>query len=436
VSIAHSESAAPGTPPPLAAFLRPTLPEAAKFGLPWEVASTLAAASGADPAAILTSYLTMFGNALGAQPHAWFGNAEHPGRLFVILVGDAATGRKGTAYGTVKRLFLQADPHWAGERLRGGLGSGEAMVGLVADGTKDPRLLLVEPEMARLITVMGRSPSMTDWLRLAWDGEKLEHQTKRTTEVASRAHISVLGMMTPEELTRRRHTLSQAGGLETRFLYCYTAPQAEVSPFAEPPDYTDLALRTRRALDTSRREVMRHTDVVSRYLLAMRGLQPRTQLRIAPEVARAWPQVKASLPEPAEGYAGLQSRAEPQVMRLAVTYALADTAEMVTMAHVQAGAGLYTYCARSAETVFSVPVGQLPPRIDPHITALLVRTLHGAYPKWLSREELAIKHRSLDAGQISDALDDLADRGTLEIHQKGGWDGADYRLAPPQTALF
>ena len=41
------------TVPPLAAFLRPQLPPAALYGLPGEVATTLAESSGADPAAVL-----------------------------------------------------------------------------------------------------------------------------------------------------------------------------------------------------------------------------------------------------------------------------------------------------------------------------------------------------------------------------------------------
>jgi hypothetical protein len=432
------DTASGPAPPPLTAFLRPVLPPAARTGLPGDVATRLADASGADPAAVLASFLTMFGNAAGAQPHAWFGGAEHPGRLFTILVGDAAAGRKGTAYGVVRKLFALADPHWSGDRVVTGLGSGEAMVGLVADGaSNDPRLMIVEPEMANLVTVMARSPAMSAGLRMAWDGEKLQRVTKKVTEVASRPHISVLGMMTPEELLRRHHTLTHAGGLESRFLYCCSAPpQAEVSPFAEPPDYADLADRTRRALETSRRAVMMHTDVISRYLLAMRGLQPRTQLRVAPEVARAWPQVKAGLPAPAEGYAGLQSRAEPQVMRLAVVYALADTAELVTMAHVEAAAAFYGYCAQSAETVFSVPVGQLPPRIDPNTTAVLVATLHRAYPGWVSLRDLEARHRSLDATKIVEAMDELAGKGKLETRTDPGWGGMDYRLAPPQTSLF
>jgi hypothetical protein len=432
MSVAEPQTAAP---PPLAAFLRPALQPAALAGLPGKVATELAAATGADPAAVLMTFLTYFGNAAGGQPHAWFGHAEHPGRLSVVLVGDASTGRKGTASGAVRRLFALADPHWAGTRMVTGLGSGEALIDKVADGAStDPRLQINEPEFARLLTVMARSGTMSEWLRLAWDGEKLERHTKKEHQVASRAHISVLGMMTPEELLRRWHILAHAGGLESRILLCITAPpQAAVSPFADPPDYAGLAAQTRHALDVSRLRVMANTDVISRYLLARRGLQPRTKLRVAGEVSRNWAQVKAGLPKPGEGYDGLAARAEPQVMRLAVVYALADEAEVVTMGHVESAAAAYAYCAESAETVFSIPVGQLPPRIDPNTTAVLVATLHRAYPGWVALRDLEARHRHLDVIKITEALDELAGKGTLETQTNPGWGGMEYRLAPPDT---
>src|SRR5437762_2660037 len=84
--------------PPLETILRPDLDPAALYGLPGEVATALAEETEADPAALLLVFLTMFGSAAGPQPHVWFGQAAQPARLFLLLVGKAAKGRKGTAY--------------------------------------------------------------------------------------------------------------------------------------------------------------------------------------------------------------------------------------------------------------------------------------------------------------------------------------------------
>jgi hypothetical protein len=59
--------------------LRPPLHGDALYGLPGEVARTLAETTGADEAAILTMFLTCFGNAVGRQPYVRFGDDDQYG---------------------------------------------------------------------------------------------------------------------------------------------------------------------------------------------------------------------------------------------------------------------------------------------------------------------------------------------------------------------
>ena len=241
---ATEDEALATTVPPLAAFLRPQLPPAALYGLPGEVATTLAESSGADPAAVLVTFLALLGNAAGPQPHARFGGAEHPARLFAVLVGDAATGRKGTALAAVETLFAEADPDWATGRVLYGLQSGEAMIDWVADDySNDCRLMVVETEFGRLVETMARAGTLSAHLRNAWDGRAMQRTTTRFTQRASRAHVSLLAMITPEELLRHHKRLAQAGGLESRILYVYTAPVEDISPFADTADHRPLAGR-------------------------------------------------------------------------------------------------------------------------------------------------------------------------------------------------
>jgi hypothetical protein len=427
--------------PPLAAFLRPELDPAALYGLPGKVAVTLAEASGADPAAVLMTFLAMAGNAAGPQPHAWFGGAQHPGRLFVVLVGDAATGRKGTALGAVEALFADADPDWADQRVLHGLQSAEAMIDQVADGRGDCRLLVAETEFARLVVTMARSGTLSAQLRNAWDGRALQRTGVRRSQRATRAHVSVLGMITPEELLRHHHRLSQAGGLESRILYAYAAPSAEVSPFAPPPASSGLGEQLRSVLEASREAVMDHTDPVSRYLLAVRGIQPRVQIPVAPDVVSGWKHlVRSRLTLPGEGTAALHSRAESQVIRLAGIYAMCDRMPEITAEHTQAAVAAWSYCARSAEVVFSVPVASLPPRSDPRAAARIVRFLHEQYPGWVSRDDIGsgVLHGNVAAAAVSVALDTLADRGLIEQRrtETAGRPREECRLArPPQLEL-
>ena len=428
--------------PPLAAFLRPAMPAAAMAGLAGEVASVLSEASGADPAAVLLTFLALLGNAAGPQPHARFGGADHPARLFVVLVGDAATGRKGTALGAVEALFTEADPDWANDRVLFGLQSAEAMIDRVADEhSPDCRLMVVETEFGRLVETMARTGTLSAQLRNAWDGRSLQRTTTRFTRAASRAHISLLAMITPEELLRHHRRLSQAGGLESRILYVFTAPAADISPFAPAVDTAPLAARVRDVLDASRGWVMNQADPVSRYLLTLRGIQPRTELPVDGEVADGWGlAVRSRIPPATEGFAGLHSRAESQVIRLAAAYALADMTPHIGSAHVEAALAVQSYCARSAEVVFGVPVAQLPPRVDPRCTAKIVRALHDRYPAWVPRDEIGsgILHGNIPAADVNTALAELTARRLAERRTQPteGRPREEYRLVLPQLTLF
>jgi hypothetical protein len=428
--------------PPLAAFLRPELPAEALYGLPGEVAVALAEASGADPAAVLVSFLALLGNAAGPQPHARFGGADHPARLFAVLVGDAATGRKGTALGAVEQLFAEADPDWADGRVMYGLQSAETMIDRVADDHADDcRLMIVETEFGRLVETMARTGTLSAQLRNAWDGRTLQRATTRFTRRASRAHISLLAMITPEELLRHHKRLAQAGGLESRILYVFTAPLADVSPFADSADHGHLAGRLHEVLAASREAVMSHTDPISRYLLTLRGIQPRTELPVTDEVTGTWGTfVKARLPLASEGFRGLHSRAESQVIRLAAAYALADMAAEIRPEHTEAALAVLSYCARSAEIVFGVPVAQLPPRVDPRHAAKIFRHLHERYPSWAPRDEIGsgVLRGNIPAADVEHALSDLAAKRLIERRQvpTEGRPREEYRLIAPQLTLF
>ena len=442
--MSYNETTATGTVPPLAAFLRPELHPAALHGLAGDVATTLADDTGADPAAVLLTFLTLAGNAAGPQPHAWFGGAQHPGRLFTVLVGDAATGRKGTALAAVEQLMSGADQDWADDRVLHGLQSPEAMINEVADGRArgDSRLMIVETEFARLVATMARTGTMSAQLRNAWDGRALARTSVRGTQRASRAHISLLAMITPEELLRHHARLSQAGGLESRILYVYTAPSRQVSPFAGGFDTGTLTDRVFAALDSSREAVMNHADPISRHLLTDRGIQPKADLAVADDVADGWTtQVKPRLPVPGDGLAALHSRAEAQVIRLAAAYAITDQATEITAVHVEAALAAHAYCARSAEILFGVPLAQLPPRADPKAVAKIVRHLHDRYPQWAARDDIGsgVLHGNTPAAGITAALASLTAKRLIE-HRQIHTDGRprdEYRLTePPQLTLF
>lgn len=427
-----------GAPPPLSAFLRPALPPAALYGLPGRVAASLAESTGADPAAVLVIFLTMLGNAAGREPHADFGGAAQSCRLFSLVVGDAGRGRKGTAYDAVAPLFREADPDWSDTRIMTGLKSTVAMIQAVADGG-DPRLLITETEFRRLFAIMQRSGDLSPQLRNAWDGVTLTNDVSDrrggTLLRAHGAHVSLVGSVTPGELLPLHRRPGAAGGLESRFLYCLSAPALEVSPFRAPGDSGWLAVEVREALDASRRSVMDRADPVSAHLCARRGIQPDAVLPVADEVVTGWlTRIKPRVPDTDESLGAFFARAEAQVFRLAVGYALADQSAGIRMPHIDAALGLWTFCARSAERIFGVPVSDLPPRISRQHVARVFSHLHQRYPAWTGRDEIrsTVLSGNVPARDIDAILGDLEDKALIEQRQvpTGGRPRTEYRPKP------
>ena len=65
----------------------PVLDDGALYGLAGEVVTCLAPHTESDPAALLLTYLTSFGNAVGRGPHYLVEDTRHFANLFVLLAG-------------------------------------------------------------------------------------------------------------------------------------------------------------------------------------------------------------------------------------------------------------------------------------------------------------------------------------------------------------
>ena len=234
----------------------PVMDGAAFYGLPGEVVAALEPHTEADPAAILLTYLTAYGAAVGRGPHARADGAHHAGRLFIVVVGDTSKARKGTSFAQVRRIFVAADERFASERILGGFGSGEALVDAISDG-EDHRLLVVEPEWARILSVGRREGStLSPLLRQAWDGDRLAVRSRGKGVVAAEgAHISVVGHVTVEELRAKLVDTEVANGFANRHLFVL-AKRSKLLPTGGRLDelvVDDLARKTRMALAEARR---------------------------------------------------------------------------------------------------------------------------------------------------------------------------------------
>lgn len=281
---------------------------AAFHGLAGEVLATLGPETEADPVALLATFLTAFRAAVGPGPHAVADGAPHPGRLFTVLVGDSSKARKGTSWQQIRRIFAVADRRFVEERVQGGFGSGEAMVDAVAADV-DSRLLVVEPEWARVLTVGRRDGgTLSPLLRQAWDGDRLAVRSRASgTVLADGAHLGLIGHVTADELRSRLTETEVANGFANRHLFLLVRRSKLLPSGGNLDDRVvhDLGARTREALHVARTI----------------GILKRT-----PDAERLWDHLYRRMADDDPGglLGALIARDAAQVLRLSVCYALAD----------------------------------------------------------------------------------------------------------------
>jgi Protein of unknown function (DUF3987) len=312
----------------------PTLDPAALYGLAGDLVRTLEPHTEADRAALLVTFLIAFGSAIGNGAHAAVGGAQHPARLFTAIVGDTAKSRKGMSWRDVRQVLAQADPAWASERVVNGLASGE---GLIAHLQKHPgSALAIEEELARLLIVASRDGStVSQVVRQCWDDTDLYVLTRKTPLAATGANVSILAHITLEELRARLSHGEIMNGFANRFLFvCARRSQRLPSGGNLDPESLDaLTARVAEALQATRNVGTMHRS---------------------PTAERRWEQIYDELAEDDPGgmLGAATARAEAQVLRLSVAYALTDGSATIEVAHLAAACALWQYCRGSAAYVF------------------------------------------------------------------------------------
>jgi hypothetical protein len=379
----------------------PTLDPAALHGIAGKVVETLGPHTEADPVALLLTFLAAAGNIVGLGPHAIADAAPHPARLNIVLVGDTSRARKGTAWAQNRNLLAQVDPSWTTGCVLPGIASGEALIAEVRDGTSDEdlgvadkRRLVLEPEFARLLAVAAREGSiLSAVLREAWDGNILKNRTKAFPQVATGAHISVVGHVTREELLRRLTDTEAANGFANRFLFALVRRSKRLPEGGrlDPASLDDLAAEVGRAIERAHRVGILGRDADAREL---------------------WAKAYEDFGEGSEGLAGaITARPEAQTLRLSVAYALLDGSPVIKAEHIQAALAVWSYCEASALAIFGDALG------DP-IADRLLAALREAPDGLDGTAQSGLFGRHISAARLSQARQELERRGLISTERE------------------
>ena len=375
----------------------PTLNTDAFYGLAGEMVSLTLPDTESDPAALLLQYLVSFGNAIGRGPHCVVEQDRHYTNLYIVLAGQTSKARKGTSARRVRVIYEIVDPTWARERIVGGMSSGEGLIHAVRDpvygmrkgveelidaGVSDKRLLLDEREFFQALTVLKREGNtLSRVVREAWDCcELLATLTKHSPTRATQPFISIVGHITIDELRQILDHTSMANGYANRYLFTCVR-RSKLLPFGGTQNRDVVELLGRRTREA---------------LTAARNIG---QVGMTEAATRRWTGIYTALAVGAPGLLGeITNRAEAQVIRLALIYALLDRARQIDVVHLDAALAVWRFCEASARHIFGDTQGN--PTAD-----TILRALRAAGANGLMRTDIVnLFGRNLAASKIDAAL--------------------------------
>ena len=396
----------------------PPVGENALIGPAGEFVRTVEPHTEADPMALLIQFLVMAGNALGRTRFFTAEGDQHYSNLFACLIGKSAKARKGTSHGRVMQLFRLAAgesdliKNWYSDSLFKGLSSGEGLLWCIRDpikrtepikergkvtdyqtvvvdpGIDDKRAMITESEFANVLKVMNRETNtLSPVLRDAWDTGNLRTMTKNSPARVTGGHVSIMAHVTAQELRRLLSSNECANGFGNRFLWCHVHRSKSLPDGGFVPD-EELLLVARQIAG------------------AVESCVGRGRLQRDEQARQLWHREYDRLSGDRYGLSGsLTTRAEPQVMRLALIYACLDQADQIRAEHLRAGLAVWDYCERSVHHVFGCSTGN--PIAD---------TIHGELVEigeaGLTRSDIRdIFKRNKSSAEISNALDLLEEAG-------------------------
>lgn len=393
----------------------PRVHPAAWHGAIGEAVGRIAPVTEADPIAILTSTLALFGAISGDASYVRVGGVRHPARIWPLIVGKTGSGRKGTSWAEARTLGRAWGPYseqYSHRRVVSGLASGEGLIAALGGVTvgqdkkddqvdaiaPDGRLTVVETEFARVLAAAKRDGStLGPILRQLWDDGAAAILTRTAPLSVDGAHLGVIAHVTPRELRLRLAESDLAGGTLNRFLLIASERPHLLPHELRHPDTSEQAGWLEKYADRARFGHELHRD------------------RGADEL---WPEVYAALnaSEPDGQLGSVLARGPAYTMRLALAYALADGAGAIGVEHLLAGLAVWQYSAATARLVF--PEGKAQEYQDR--LAGYIATAGGGRTR---SEITSYFARNVPAAELTAMLEDLEMHGQIAVTRDEGTGG-------------
>jgi hypothetical protein len=253
---------------------------------------------------------------------------------------------------------------------------------------------VVETEWSSVLTRIGREGnSLSAIMRDAWDHGSLRTLTKNSPLRATGAHVSIVGHITQDELVRLLTSTEMANGFGNRILWI-CARRAQLLPHGGHLDQAGL------------------TPLIEEIGAVVSAASSIRLMRRDPEAEGVWEALYPDLSRERDGLVGaLLARAEAQVLRLSVLYALLGRSRAIRPEHLMAALAVWNYAEASVLHLFGSRLGH--PIADAILDAL---RQSGRLTRTQIRDLFT---RNKNADQIQEALGmlgraGLAKRGSRE----------------------
>ena len=221
-------------------------------------------------------------------------------------------------------------------------------------------------------------------VRQAWESGNLHILTKNSPVQATGSHISLIGHITQDELRSELRATDEANGYANRFLFV-SAERKRLLPRGGRIDQNKVR------------------PIIKRLRDAVWFAQRCGELEFSRTAAMLWDKKYERLTAENPRVTGtIVSRAEAQVLRISVVYALLDRSRLVKTRHLRAALAVWRYCAHSARYIFGGVMGD---RIADRILQALRREREGMTRTGTS---VTSSRRNLNAARIARALNFLS----------------------------
>lgn len=225
--------------------------------------------------------------------------------------------------------------------------TGQEWIEEVTDpGVPDKRAWFVMEEFGRFFNTNGRSGGFgnADTVRSAFDSGNLKNSSKNSNEKVTNPHISIVGHITPQELSQKLNIVDCFNGLLNRFMF-FCVKRQRYLPLGKKVD---------------EKELHKHLDSIISALNFVKGLPGEEfEIKLSEKALKEYGRIYRKQNHYPTVLKSLICRSTTQILRVAMTHAVMDHSRVIKKKHIKAADALWDYSEQSCKFLFGDIIGNI-----------------------------------------------------------------------------